>query len=63
MMHLWYVAMASNVETDEQRRERLRRRERGRLKRERETDEEREAWLVNAKFNPHKAAKDFVCPL
>jgi len=33
--------MASNVETDEQRQERLgRRRERDRLRRERETDEE-----------------------
>jgi len=32
--------MANNVETDEQRQERLRRRERDRLGRERETDEE-----------------------
>ena len=42
--------MASNVETDERRQERLRRR------RERETDEERQARLVrNAKLSLHKA--------
>ena len=48
--------MASNVEMDERRQERLRRR------RERETDEERQARLVrNTKLSLHKA-NDF-CPL
>ena len=45
--------MASSVEMDEQRLRR--RREQDRLRRERETDKEREAWLANAKFNPHNA--------
>ena len=45
--------MASNVEMDERREERLRRRrERGRLRRERETDEERQARFVNANLRP-----------
>ena len=43
--------MASNVETDESRQERLRRRrEQDRLRRERETEEERQARLVSAKL-------------
>jgi len=47
--------MARNVETDEQRQERLRRRrERDRLRRERETDEEWQARLVMQNF-PHIA--------
>ena len=56
------LTMASNLETDERRQERLRkRRERDRLRRERETDEECQARLVNAKLSLHKA-NDF-CPL
>ena len=52
--------MASNVEDDQTRQDRLRRRrERDRLRRERETEEERQARFVNAKL-VHKV-KDVSC--
>ena len=52
--------MASNVEDDETRQERLRRRrERDRFRRERETDEELQARLVNTKLDQHKVKPDF----
>ena len=47
------------VEVDETRQERLRR---SRLWREWETDEERQARLVNTKLDQHKVKHDFVFP-
>ena len=52
--------MASNVENDETRQERLRkRRERDSLRKERETDEERQARLVNTNLDQHKVKLNF----
>ena len=51
--------MASNVQDDERRQERLiRRRERDKQRRERETDEERQARLVYI-VKQHKVKLDF----
>ena len=55
--------MASSIEDDERRQERpRRRRERDRLGRERETDEERQARLVNKKHDSERneVKPDFV---